>query len=188
MDQLLAIRAFARVVETGNFTRAADSLQMPKATVSKLVQMLEAHLGVQLLVRTTRQVGVTVDGAAYYQNSTRVVRDLEDVDSSVAAARGRPRGQIKVNVAASVASSVILPQLSAFQDRYPDIRLDFGVSDREVDLISDNADCVIRGNVVTDASLISRVIGRASWITCATPAYLARYGVPTRPAELGKTH
>lgn len=90
MDQLLAIRAFARVVEAGNFTKAADSLQLPKATVSKLVQTLEAHLGVQLLQRTTRRIVITPDGSAYYDKSARVLKELEDIDASFSAAHARP--------------------------------------------------------------------------------------------------
>ncbi|HEY4883782.1 MAG TPA: LysR family transcriptional regulator [Myxococcales bacterium] len=98
MDQLLAIRTFSRVVEAGNFTKAADSLRMPKATISKLVQTLEAHLGVQLLSRTTRRVAVTPEGAAYYEKSARVMKELEDIDASLSAAKGRPRGHLRVDV------------------------------------------------------------------------------------------
>ena len=105
MDQLLAIRAFSRVVEAGNFTKAADSLRMPKATISKLVQTLEAHLGVQLLSRTTRRVAVTPEGAAYYEKSARVMKELEDIDASLSATKGRPRGHLRVDVGSSVASA-----------------------------------------------------------------------------------
>jgi len=98
VDQLLAIRTFSRVVEAGNFTKAADSLRMPKATISKLVQTLEAHLGVQLLSRTTRRVAVTPEGAAYYEKSARVMKELEDIDASLSAAKGRPRGHLRVDV------------------------------------------------------------------------------------------
>jgi len=188
MDQLLAIRAFSRVVEAGNFTKAANSLRMPKATVSKLVQSLEAHLGVQLLSRTTRRVAVTPEGAAYYEKSARVVKELEDVDASLATAKGRPRGHLRVDVGSSVASRLLLPALPTFLARYPEIRIDLGVSDREVDLIADNVDCVIRGGRITDTALISRTIGRASWMTCATPGYLERFGMPKHPRELEENH
>ncbi len=93
MDQLLAIRALARVIEAGSFTRAADSLNMPIATVSKLVRDLENHLGVRLLQRTTRRVTVTPEGQDYYAKSSRVVRDIEDIDGAFNLARGKPRGQ-----------------------------------------------------------------------------------------------
>jgi LysR family transcriptional regulator for bpeEF and oprC len=188
MDQLLAIRVFARVVEAGNFTKAADSLQMPKATVSKLVQTLEAHLGVQLLQRTTRRVAVTRDGAAYYEKGARVVRELEDIDASFSAARMRPRGHLRVDLGSSVASRLLMPALHEFLERYPEIRIDVGVSDRDVDLIGDNVDCVIRGGALADTGLVSRTIGRAGWLTCATPGYLERLGTPRHPRDLGKDH
>ena len=135
MDQLQAIRAFARVVEAGNFTRAADSLDMPNATLSKLVQELEAHLGVRLLQRTTRRVTVTPEGQDYYAKATRVLRDLEDIDSTFNIARSKPRGHLRIDVGGSTARDVLVPLLADFLARYPDIRIDLGVSDRSVDLI-----------------------------------------------------
>jgi len=188
VDQLLAIRAFCRVVEAGNFTKAADSLQMPKATISKLVQTLEAHLGVQLLSRTTRRVAVTPEGVAYYEKSARIMKELEDVDASFSAAKGRPRGHLRVDVGSSVASRVLLPALPDFLDRHPEIRIDFGVSDRDVDLVADNVDCVIRGGPMTDTALVLRTIGRASWVTCATPGYIERFGTPKHPRDLEERH
>lgn len=188
MDQLMAIRAFARVVEAGNFTRAADSLDMPNATLSKLVQDLEAHLGVRLLQRTTRRVTVTPEGREYYEKTLRLLHDLEDIDASFNVARSSPRGVLRIDVGGSTASEVLLPALPDFIERYPDIRIDLGVADRAVDLISDNVDCVIRGGPLNDSSLIARHIGDATMITCATPAYLKRYGVPAYPEELNNGH
>lgn len=188
MDQLLAIRAFSRVVEAGNFTRAADSLGMPKATVSKLVQTLEAHLGVQLLQRTTRRVAVTPDGAAYYEKGARVLKELEDIDASFSTARLRPRGHLRVDLGSSVASRLLVPALPDFLARYPEIRIDLGVNDRDVDLVGDNVDCVIRGGPIADTGLVARTIGHAAWITCATPEYLERMGTPKRPRDLETHH
>ncbi|MBD9680279.1 LysR family transcriptional regulator [Pseudomonas sp. PDM18] len=188
MDQLQAIRAFARVVEAGNFTRAADSLDMPNATLSKLVQELEAHLGVRLLQRTTRRVTVTPEGQDYYAKATRVLRDLEDIDSTFNVARSRPRGHLRIDVGGSTARDVLLPLLPDFLARYPDIRIDLGVSDRSVDLISDNVDCVIRGGALDASSLVARGIGHATMITCASPEYLRHNGVPAYPEELRNGH
>lgn len=188
MDQLLAIRAFARVVEAGSFTRAADTLDMPKATLSKLVQELESHLGARLLHRTTRRVTVTPEGQDYYEKSRRIVLDLEDIDSSVNAARGKPRGLLRIDVGGSTARDVLLPALPEFLARYPDLRIDLGVSDRSVDLISDNVDAVIRGGPLGNSSLIARHIGDAQLITCATPAYFKQFGVPAYPDELKNGH
>jgi DNA-binding transcriptional LysR family regulator len=188
MDQLLAMRAFSRVVEAGSFTRAADSLDMPNATMSKLVQELEAHLGVRLLQRTTRRVTVTPEGQDYYAKATRILRDLEDIDSSFSVARSNPRGRLRVDVGGLPARNVLIPLLSDFIARYPDIRIDLGVSDRPVDLISDNVDCVIRGGPLDDSSLIARHIGDAVMVTCATPKYLKQFGVPAYPEELKNGH
>lgn len=188
MDQLQAIRAFARVVEAGNFTRAADSLDMPNATLSKLVQELEAHLGVRLLQRTTRRVTVTPEGQDYYAKATRVLRDLEDIDSSFNLARGRPRGHLRIDVGGSTARDVLVPLLPDFLARYPDIRIDLGVSDRSVDLIGDNVDCVIRGGALDASSLVARSVGQATMVTCASPEYLRHNGIPAYPEELRNGH
>jgi len=188
MDQLSAIRAFARVVEAGNFTRAAASLDMPNATLSKQVQDLEAHLGVRLLQRTTRRVTVTPEGQDYYAKALRVLRDLEDIDASFSAERSRPRGHLRIDVGGSTARDVLIPLLPEFMARYPDIRIDLGVSDRSVDLIGDNVDCVIRGGPLDNSSLIARHIGDAPMVTCATPGYLRQYGIPAYPLELKNGH
>jgi LysR family transcriptional regulator, regulator for bpeEF and oprC len=188
VDQLLAIRAFARVVEAGSFTRAADSLDMPNASLSKLVQELEAHLGVRLLQRTTRRVTVTPEGHAYYEKTSRLLNDLDDIDTSFSAVRSKPRGHLRVDIGSSTACDVLIPALPDFMARYPDIRLHLGVSDRAVDLIGDNVDCVIRGGLLQSSSLIARAIGYADMITCATPAYLKLFGVPAYPEELKNGH
>jgi len=188
MDQLQAIRGFARVVEAGNFTRAADSLEMPNATLSKLVQELEAHLGVRLLQRTTRRVTVTPEGRDYYDKAMRLLRDLEDIDTSFNLAHGKPRGHLRIDVGGSTASAVLIPALPDFVARYPDIRLDLGVSDRSVDLIGDNVDCVVRGGPLNNSSLVARQLGQATMVTCAAPGYLKLFGVPAYPEELKNGH
>jgi LysR family transcriptional regulator for bpeEF and oprC len=188
MDQLLAIRVFARVVEAGTFTRAADSLRMPNATVTKLIQTLETHLGVKLLQRTTRRVTVTQDGAAYYEKTARLLKELDDIDTSFGTSQSKPRGHLRVDCGASTASLLLIPALPEFLQRYPDIQIDLGVSDKPIDLIADSVDCVIRGGVLADMSMIGRQIGSAAWVTCATPAYLEKHGVPTHPGELESGH
>jgi len=188
MDQFLAIRVYARVVEAGSFTKAADSLKMPKATVTKLVQGLEAHLRVKLLQRTTRRLSVTAEGAAYYEQTARLMRELEDIDTSFGTAQNAPRGHLRIDIGASTASRIVIPALPEFHALYPDIQLDLGVSDRHVDLIGENVDCVIRGGALTDLSLVARRIGGAAWVTCATPAYLERHGTPLHPSALEDGH
>ena len=188
MDQIQAMRIFVRVVEAGTFARAADSLNLPKATVTKHVQALEERLRVKLLNRTTRRVTVTPDGAAYYDRTVRLLTDLDDIEASMTNARANPRGRLRIEVGTSVAQLLIIPQLAEFHARYPDIQVDLGVSDRTVDLIGDNVDCVIRGGELSDQSLVARRIGNLEFITAAAPAYLERKGTPTHPLEIEEKH
>jgi DNA-binding transcriptional LysR family regulator len=188
VDQIQAMRIFVRVVEAGTFTRAADSLQLPKATVTKHVQALEARLRVKLLNRTTRRVTVTPDGAAYYDRTVRLLADFDDIEACMGQAGNRPRGRLRVDVGTSVAQLLIIPHLADFQARYPDIQIDLGVSDRTVDLISDNVDCVIRGGELSDQSLVARRIGNVEFITVAAPSYLERHGTPQHPQALENGH
>ena len=184
MDRFEAIQAFARVVEAGSFTKAALTLHISKTTVTQLVQQLEAHLRVKLLNRTTRQVRVTADGAAYYERVARVLADLEDADTSLSSATNLPRGRLRVDVPSPFARMILMPALPAFHARYPEIELHMGVSDRIVDIISDRVDCVIRGGEVTDQSLIARRVGDLQIGVYAAPTYLKRAGAPSHPCEL----
>ena len=188
MDQIQAMRIFARVVETGAFTRAADTLLLPKATVTKNIQALEDRLRVKLLNRTTRRVTVTADGAAYYDRAVRLLSDFDDLEASVSQARSTPRGHLRVDIGTSVAHLIVIPRLHEFQKRYPDIQIDLGVSDRTVDLIGDNVDCVIRGGELSDQSLVARRIANIEFVTVATPDYLARHGTPQHPRDLESGH
>lgn len=188
MDQIQAMRVFARVVEAGTFTRAADSLQLPKGTITRHVQALEERLRVQLLNRTTRRVTVTAEGAAYYDRVVRLLADLDDMEASVANARATPRGRLRVDVGTATARLLIIPRLAEFYARYPDIQIDLGVSDRPVDLVSDNVDCVIRGGELTDQSLVARRIGNLEFFTVAAPEYLHRRGTPSHPDDIEREH
>ena len=188
MDQILTMRVFARVVEAGTFTKAADSLALPKATVTKQIQHLEARLRIKLLNRTTRRVTVTADGAAYYERTARLLADLDELEASMGNARTNPQGRLRVDVGSSMANLLIIPALSTFFERYPDIQLDLGVSDRPVDLISDNVDCVIRGGELLDQSLVARRIGNLPLITVASPDYLRRFGTPQDLQALEQNH
>jgi DNA-binding transcriptional LysR family regulator len=187
-DQLAAMRAFARVVEAGTFTRASDSLGMPKATLTKLVQLLEAHLRTRLLNRTTRRVTVTADGAAYYERVVQLLADLDELDGSMATSQASPKGRLRIDVSGALADLLIIPALADFHGRYPDIQIDIGISDRPVNLVAENVDCVVRGGEISDQSLIARRIGEISFVTCASPSYLDRYGEPQQPSDLERDH
>lgn len=184
MDQMLAMRVFMRVVEAGTFTKAADSMNIPKPTVTKLIQGLESHLRVKLLNRTTRRVTVTPDGAAYYEGLARLLVEMDEMESSLADAQASPKGKLRVDVGGAVASIILIPALQEFHALYPDIQLELGVTDRPIDLIKDNVDCVIRGGVLTDLSLVARLVGRFRFVTCATPQYWKAHGIPEDPYAL----
>ena len=188
MDRFDAMQAFARVVETGSFTKAADTLHMSKTTVTQLVQQLEARLRVRLLNRTTRKVNVTADGAVYYERVVRLMADLDDAETSLSAAAALPRGRLRVDVPSPLARMILMPALPEFHARYPDIQLDMGVSDRKVDLIGENVDCVVRGGEITDQSLMARRIGDLQLGVYAAPSYLQRAGTPLHPRELEDSH
>ena len=182
MDRFNAMRVFTRIVELGGFTKAADSLQLPRASVTVLIKQLEAHLGVQLLHRTTRQVSPTLDGAAYYQRCVNLLDDLEDAEGLF---RGsQPKGTLRVEMPASVGRLVVLPALPEFTDRYPQIELEIGLNDRPVDLIREGVDCVIRGGLTMDDSLVARPLVQMDQVTCASPAYLQARGVPQSLEDL----
>ena len=184
MNKLQAMEVFVQVVDAGGFTRAAENMQLPKATVSTLVQGLEQALAVKLLHRTTRQVSVTSDGAAYYERCLRILADVREAEESLSNNRASPSGRLRVDVGTAMATDIIIPSLPDFFARYPDIRLDLGCSDRPIDLIEEGVDCAIRGGELPDSALIARRIGVLNFCTAATPAYFAKYGRPKHPRDL----
>jgi len=188
MDRFDAMQAFARVVEAGSFTRAAETLHMSKTSVTQLVQQLEARLRVRLLNRTTRQVKLTADGAAYYERVLRVLADVDDAETSLSSASASPRGRLRVDVPSPLARMILVPALPDFHARYPEIQLDMGVSDRMVDVIGENVDCVVRGGELTDQSLVARKVADLQLGVYAAPAYLKLAGTPVHPQELEDSH
>ena len=188
MDQLAAMRVFARVVETGNFTRAANALNIPKTTVTNMVQGLEAHLRTTLLNRTTRRVMVTTDGALYYERATQILSEIDELDSSLSNANVQPSGRLRVEMAGVFADDIIIPNLCDFHERFPLIRLDIGVGDRLVDYIAENVDCALRVGTLRDQSLIARKVSELDFITCASPGYIERFGIPQQPEDLEIDH
>ena len=184
MDRFDAMTAFVRVVETGSFTRAAATLDISRTSATQLVQQLEARLRLKLLNRTTRKVNVTADGAAYYERIVQVLDTLEEIETSLPHAAALPRGQLRVDVPSPLAALLLVPALPTFHALYPDIVLDMGASDRMVDVIADNVDCVIRGGDITDQSLMARKLADLPLGVYAAPAYLQRVGTPLHPLDL----
>lgn len=185
MNKFLAMEVFVQVVDTGGFTRAAENMKLPKATVSTLIQSLEGSLSVKLLNRTTRHVSVTAEGAAFYERCMRILSEVREAEDCVSQTRGSPAGRLRIDAPTGLASEVIIPALPDFVERYPDIRLELGCSDRQVDLVEEGVDCAIRGGRrLTDSSLIARRVGTMHYTTCASPAYLKRHGRPMHPNDL----
>jgi DNA-binding transcriptional LysR family regulator len=184
MDRFDAMTAFVRVVETGSFTKAAETLHISRTSATQLVQQLEARLRVKLLNRTTRKVNVTADGAAYYERVLRLLADLDDTESGLSDASAQPKGKLKVDVPSPLARIILMPALPAFHARYPELQIDMGVSDRTIDLIGESVDCVVRGGELADQSLRARHVGDLQLGLYAAPAYLARTPAPSHPHEL----
>lgn len=184
MDRIDLFRIFARVVECASFTRAADTLGVPRSSVSAAVQELEGRVGARLLHRTTRRVSPTQDGAAFYERCLRVIAEVEDTENLFRQTAAQPSGRLKIDVPGRIGRLIIAPALPQFLERFPQIDIDLGVSDRAVNLIEDSVDCVLRVGPLIDSGLIARPIGKLALINVASPAYLKRHGAPKSPSDL----
>ncbi|MDO6407531.1 LysR family transcriptional regulator [Pantoea phytobeneficialis] len=171
------IQIFTQVVELGSFTKAADVLQLHRPAVSKAIQQLEAELGVKLLHRTTRKLNVTDEGDAFYHRAKLLLTDVDDMMSSFSATQP-PRGRLRLDVPLALAHTLLIPHLPNFINRYPEIEVVLGSSDKRSDLIAEGVDCVIRLGELQDSSFIARRLGEIKMVTCAAPAYLQQHGDP----------
>lgn len=188
MNQLLAMRAFVRVVETGSFSRAADQLALPRSTVSKLVTDLERHLGSKLMHRTTRAVAATSDGLEYFSHAMRLIAELDTVDNALRGKTLKPSGHLRIDAPASFANCLLIPALADFHREYPGITLALGISDRTVNIVGEGVDCVIRAGRLDEMAMIGRTFVELDYVTCAAPAYLERMGTPASPLDLQAGH
>jgi LysR family transcriptional regulator for bpeEF and oprC len=184
IDRYRSMEVFARVVELGSFSRAGIALHMPKGRVTTVIQDLESHLGVRLLNRTTRRLSLTDDGALYHQRALAMLQEMGELEGSLRRAVAAPAGRLRVDVPAAVGRHVIGPALPEFFQRYPDLVLELGSSDRPVDLVAEGMDCVIRGGLLYDESLVARPLADVPVVTCAAPAYLERCGRPETLEDL----
>ncbi|EDZ99399.1 transcriptional regulator, LysR family [Burkholderia sp. H160] len=182
MDRFEEMRVFVRIAERQSFTRAADDLQIPRATVTNLMKRLEERLGARLLERTTRTVRLTPDGEAHYERCVRLIADMEEAEGAFS--NLAPKGLLRVNVQGTLARHFVVPALPAFLERFPGIELMIGEDDRFVDLVREGIDCVLRAGVLQDSSMIGRRVAQLQQVTVASPAYLAAYGEPADPAAL----
>jgi LysR family transcriptional regulator for bpeEF and oprC len=184
MGRLEAIRIFTRVAETNSFSKASAIMDMPRGTISRTIQALEDQVGVRLLNRSTRKVNLTEAGRAYYERCVTILQELSEIEAELSDSRGLATGTVRVNTAGAIANTLIVPSLAEFFRQYPGIDIRVGLEDRNIDLIQEGVDCVIRSGALEESSLVARRIGNARPVTCASPGYLTEHGVPKTLADL----
>lgn len=184
MDRFDSLQLFTRIVELGSFSRAAELLEIPRATATHAMKELEARLGTRLLERTTRVVRPTLDGQAFYERCVQILSEVDDAESSLRHVAANPRGTLRVDMSSTHASRIVLPRIDEFRTRYPGIELVISSGDRLVDLVREGVDCVIRAGTPRDSTLVARRLAMMPQVICASPEYLARLGTPRHPEEL----
>jgi len=185
LNRLEAMQIFVRVAELASFTRAAETLGLPKASASTAVQQLEAELGARLLHRTTRRVQMTHDGRAFYERSKDLLADMDELHSMFQQGEQSLRGRLRVDMPSAVAHDFVIPRLPEFLQLHPQLELELSSADRRVDLIREGFDCVLRVGALGDVNLVARPLGYLRMINCASPTYLRRFGTPRTLADLG---
>jgi DNA-binding transcriptional LysR family regulator len=178
MNRLDAMQTYVRVAELASFTRAADSLGLPKASASTAVQQLESALGTRLLHRTTRKVMMTQDGQAFYERCKDLLADMDELQSMLQQGSQALRGRLRVDMSSGMARNFVIPRLPEFLERHPQIGLELSSTDRRVDLVREGFDCVMRVGTLADSNLIARPLGAYRIINCASPGYLRAHGTP----------
>ncbi|WP_027999808.1 LysR family transcriptional regulator [Sinorhizobium arboris] len=184
MDTLRGVESFVRSVEEGSIAAAARRLAITPAAASQNIARLERVLGVRLLSRTTRQLGLTEAGKLYYDRVHGVVHDLEQAAAAVSALNEEPRGQLKIASSVAFGRHVIAPLVPSFAARYPDVSIELVITDRSIDHIGEGIDISVRFAQQLEPGLIARKIGSVPLIICAAPSYIARRGRPETPEDL----
>lgn len=188
MDRFDQYRVFARVAEMGSFIKAANTLAVPRASVSAAIQQLEAQLGVRLLNRTTRQVRLTSDGEQLLDRVRPLLAEVEDIDQLFQANQRQVSGRLVIDAPSRIARRVIAPALPGLLRRHPKLHLILGSTDRAIDLVQEGVDCAVRIGTLHDSSLVLRPLGYIALINCASPAYLREHGEPEQPGDLQAGH
>lgn len=184
MDQVRAMKIFVRIYERSSFTAAAEDLEIPRATLTHVMNQFEQWLGTRLLERSTRRVRPTLDGEAYYRRCVNLLAELEEAE--LAFRQSVPKGRLRVDLHGTLARFFVIPALPSFMQRYPGIELSLSETDRFVDLIEEGVDCVVRAGTLGDSSLIGRHLVDLPQVTCASPAYVDTYGTLLSVDDLGK--
>jgi DNA-binding transcriptional LysR family regulator len=182
MERSGEMEVFARVVEKGSFSAAARSLDLTPSAVSKLIGRLEARLGTRLLVRTTRALTLTEEGATYHRAAQRILQDLNEADQALAT--GTARGRIRINASLPLGTAFVAPSIGRFVQDNPNLTVDLSFTDEVVNLLEEKADVAIRVGDLPDSALKARKLGQSRLVVCASPDYLKRQGMPRAPADL----
>ncbi|MBA6043407.1 LysR family transcriptional regulator [Pseudomonas sp. PA-1-2A] len=188
MDRIEQYRVFVQVAELGSFIQAARLMRLPRASVSAAIQQLEANAGTRLLHRTTRKVSLTADGTQLLLKARQVLLDIDDIDQLFNSHQEQVMGRLEVDVPSRIARRLVMPALAEFLRRYPGLQLGLGSTDRAIDLVQEGVDCVIRFGTPQNSSLVVKPLGKVLLVNCASPAYLAEFGVPTQPCDLQNRH
>ena len=188
MNTLEQMQIFTRVAELASFTQAAESLGLPKASVSTAVQQLEAALGTRLLHRTTRRVQLTQDGQAFYERSKDLLSDMDDLQTMFQQPGTLAlRGRVRLDMSTGIARHAVIPRLPELLLAHPLLEIELSSTERRVDVVREGFDCVLRAGPVNDPGLIARPVGQLRMINCASPAYLQTHGIPETLSDLA-TH
>jgi len=186
VDKLKQIETFVAVAQRGSLTAAAQSEGVAAAMVGRRLDALEARLGVKLLVRTTRRISLTHEGAAFLEESVRILGDIANMEAAVSAGSVRASGQLRLTAPAGFGRRHVAPLVPRFHELHPEVRLSLNLSDRVVDLAGEGFDCAVRVGDLPDSSLVSVRIADNRRLCVATPGYLQRHGTPRHPSELAQ--
>lgn len=184
MDRLSAMEVFVRVLETGSFSEAARQLHTGQPSISKTIAQLEQHLGVKLLMRSTRGLTATEAGENFYRKAKQVVEEAAEAERAARGAAAGLAGRLRVSAAPTFASLHVIPHLPDFLARHPDLDMEVVLDDRQIDLIGEGIDISLRMGDLPDSTLTARRIGQARRLVVGAPAYFARAGRPRIPGEL----
>ncbi len=185
MDRLLtAMKVFVASAQAGNFSLAARRMELSTSTVSAMIRGLENHLGIRLINRTTRRMHLTDDGKTYFERCKHILAEIEDTENSIASNRVQPKGHLKVDLPTGFGRQYLVPALSAFTEKYPDVKLTLLMTDRQADLVDAGVDIALRAGRLEDSTFMARRVYTARFVACASPSFLARHGVPRSPQHL----
>jgi DNA-binding transcriptional LysR family regulator len=186
MDRFSSMAIFARVVERGSFTAAAEGLDMTPTMVGNHIRELERRLNGRLLNRTTRRQSLTELGQRYHARCLEILALVDAAELDAREMQSSPRGRLRVSCPVIYGTRVIVPALAGYLDQYPEVQVELSLGDRFVDLAEEGFDAAIRVGVLPDSGLIARPLADSPRIACASPAYLARHGHPQAPADLAQ--